>query len=234
MNVIRRNIPNSLTCLNLLCGVLAIISGVHAGSPVAGGLTGTQLAWIFIAGAAVADFCDGFAARLLGAYSSLGKELDSLCDNVSFGVAPAVSLYFALRGISPSSAVAWAALIIPICGALRLAKFNIDESQTTHFRGLPIPANAIFWIGYMALMQQSELLATPGIFLPVVIIESWLMVSPLNMFSLKMKNIGWKEHWKQWLLIIAAIVFICSMGVSGLMWLILFYVCLSLIPERGE
>lgn len=228
MNVIVRNIPNSITCLNLVAGCMAITCAAQGSAPL-WGLDGTAWAYVFIGVAAVADFCDGLAARLLHAYSSLGKELDSLCDLVSFGVAPAMTLYFMLP---PDGWVRWTAVVIAVCGALRLARFNIDDRQSTSFIGLPIPANAIFWIGYTSLMETSApWMASPAVLLPVVLVESWLMVSPLRMFSLKFSNLRWGGNQRRWLLIAAAAVSVACLGTGGLMWLIAAYVLMSLVPS---
>lgn len=224
MNIIVRNIPNCITCMNVLAGTIAIIFAFQ-GDNVIWGMKAMYWAYVFIGIAAVADFLDGFAARLLHAYSNLGKELDSLCDLVSFGVAPAMILFNCLdRPLIP----AWApclALLIPIAGALRLAKFNIDTRQTTSFIGLPIPANAIFWIGYTAAAWRSfEAIGGIYIFVPLLLIECWLMISPVRLFSLKMKNLSWKDNKWRYLLVITAAVLIFCLGLEGLSWLIIVYV----------
>lgn len=234
MNIIKGNIPNTLTCMNLLSGVMAIICASH-GMQEWWGLTGTYWAWIFIAIASVADFSDGFAARTLHAESPLGQELDSLSDNVSFGVAPMLALFFLLEELRPGCWVKWCALIIPLWGVVRLARFNIDDSQTTDFVGLPIPANAIFWIGYMAMLTSGcEIMSLWYALLPIMLVESWLMVSPFRMFSLKFKSFGWKGNELRWILLVAAVALISTLRVSGLMWLIVFYVALSLCIRNRE
>lgn len=231
MNVIKRNIPNSITCLNLAAGVMAIICASR-GMDELWGMKAYEWAYIFIGIAAVADFLDGFAARLLHAYSNLGKELDSLCDLVSFGVAPAIIVFQCLSGIGAQPWTAWAAILIPVCGALRLAKFNIDTRQTTEFIGLPIPANAIFWIGYTALCYEGAGFAVQWYWaLPVILLVSWLMVSPLRLFSLKFKTWGLKGNIKRWLLIVTAIVLVACMGVPGLMYLIIAYICYAVFDR---
>lgn len=229
MNVIVKNIPNTITCLNITAGCVATVFALKGDAMVAG-LEAYNWAYIFIGIAAVMDFLDGFAARLLRAYSDLGKELDSLCDAVSFGVAPAMVLFSTLERYGNPEWICWISLLIPVAGVLRLAKFNIDTRQTTSFIGLPIPANAIFWIGYTSLCNSM-----PGamcewwLVLPVLLFECWLMVSPLKLFSLKFKTWGWKGNEFRWLLIITAVVLVFCAGVPGLMWLIAAYIAYGLI-----
>lgn len=235
MNAIKRNIPNCITCLNLGAGVLSIISVAH-GVEEFWGLTGWAWACIFIGIAAVADFLDGFAARLLNAYSDLGKQLDSLCDLVSFGVAPALIMFYALDhahyALQTAEWVKWCVILIPICGALRLAKFNIDDRQSDSFIGLPIPANAIFWIGYSAFIYSgTQFMAEWYWVLLAILVESWLMVSNVPLFSLKFKNWGWKDNQWRWILIFTAALLVFCMGVPGLMWLIIAYVCYGIFAR---
>ncbi|MBD5194282.1 MAG: CDP-diacylglycerol--serine O-phosphatidyltransferase [Bacteroidales bacterium] len=234
MNIITRNIPNTITCMNLSAGVMAILCAAM-GDKTLWGMEAYNWAYIFIGIAAVADFLDGFAARLLHAYSELGKQLDSLCDMVSFGVAPAVIMYYCLETLGEPAWTRWLVFLIPVCGALRLAKFNIDTRQSTSFIGLPIPANAIFWIGYSALCYAgSPSLAQWFWVIPAIVIESWLMVSPIHLFSLKFKTWGWKENQWRWLLILTAVFLIFCMGVPGLMWLILVYVAYGIFASNEK
>lgn len=232
MNFVTRNIPNTITCLNLAAGVMSIICAAQ-GDSLLWGMEAYYWAYIFIGIAAVADFLDGFAARLLHAYSELGKELDSLCDMVSFGVAPAIIMYYCLATTGDPDWTRWLVFLIPVCGALRLARFNIDTRQTTSFIGLPIPANAIFWIGYSALCYAgAPTLAQWYVALPVIVFESWLMVSSVHLFSLKFKTWGWKGNQWRWLLIATAPVLVLCMGVPGLMWLIVAYVAYGIFAGR--
>lgn len=227
--MITKHIPNTITCLNIASGCAAIIFAVH-GNAEMWGMEAYNWAFIFIGIAAVMDFLDGFAARLLHAYSDMGKELDSLCDCVSFGVAPAMLLYAVLAPYG--SWIQWMPIVIPVAGALRLAKFNIDTRQTTSFIGLPIPANAIFWIGYVAYCHAGMTnLALPYIVVPVILLESWLMISNLKLFSLKFKTWGWKGNAFRWILIITAIACVVIFGVPGLMWLILAYMVYGIIDS---
>jgi len=232
---IKSHIPNTITCCNLISGAMACIAALNPGA-VWAGLTGYQWAFILIGCAAVFDFFDGFAARLLHAYSAIGKELDSLCDLVSFGMAPAMLVFSTMSEANGGRWTAWMAIFIVVCGALRLARFNIDDRQTTTFIGLPIPASAIFWIGAVAWMYRHGYPGDMTVLIFVVVI-SLLMVSNIKMFSLKFKTWGWRENFRRYMLIIAAVLFFVTDGIPGLAWTIAFYVLLSillglLLPHR--
>lgn len=224
-------IPNSITSLNLLSGCLAVIMAFRLGDEYCG-LSAQSWAWIFIGAAAVFDFCDGLSARLLKAYSDMGKELDSLSDLVSFGVAPGM-LMFNLMQAGDAGSWAFAALLIPVLGGLRLAKFNVDDSQATTFTGLPIPANAIFWIGVSAWISDYGF--PPAWILAIVILAiSLAMVCPLRMFSLKFKTLGLRDNIKRYALILAAVAFVAVNGLSGLAWTIILYILLSAFGKRSD
>lgn len=189
-NCITRHIPNTLTCMNLFCGCLSVVMafGQHY-----------KAAFGFILLSAVFDFFDGLAARALHAYSPLGKDLDSLADDVSFGVAPATMLYCLMQQMATvqewggaRACLPYVAFLIAVFSALRLAKFNNDTRQTTSFIGLPVPANALFWASYVLLLQDmgEKFLwdwAFPIALLTqaLVLLFSWLLVSEIPMFALK-------------------------------------------------
>ena len=231
MKAIRNNIPNAITSLNLLFGCLACIAAFHCSDTMCGtDLKGYQWAFIFIALAAVADFFDGLVARLIHAVSNIGAELDSLADLVSFGLAPALVLYNIML---QQGAGHWAlvALMLPVFGAIRLARFNVDTNQTTTFTGLPIPANAIFWIGFTSWYATYP---TPLWMVIVLIVAlSLLMVCNLRMFSLKMHNLSsLKQNWAQYLQVVATVAFLALMGLKGLAPAIMLYVLLSIIKRE--
>ena len=236
MNVIQRNIPNFITCLNVLSGSVAIILAFTANDPAY-----AVPAWIWasiaIGVAAVADFLDGFTARLLNARSEIGKELDSLSDLVSFGVAPAMILFTLLDADAALPAwLKWGALLIPALGALRLARFNVDTRQTTSFIGLPIPANALFWIGFAAVFTSFPSwgwLHSAWFILPLIFIEAWLMVSPIPLFSLKFHSFGLKGNEFRWTLIICSAILLWLLGLQGLIPIILLYIILSLFAPKN-
>ncbi len=224
---IKNNVPNAITCMNLMSGTLAVVAAFHCFENWWWGLQGYQVAFILIGAAALFDFLDGFAARLLHAVSPLGKELDSLCDLVSFGLAPAAILFNMMWQALNGSPVCYVALLLPIFGALRLAKFNISTDQTTTFSGLPIPANAIFWIGFTDFYAAQGNNIGQWVVVAFIVAFSLLMVCPLRMFSLKMHSLALNESWRQWLLVLGFISFVIIAGLPGLAWGILFYVALS-------
>ena len=231
MKAIRNNIPNAITSLNLLCGCLACIAAFSCFDPMCGtALKGYQWAFLLIGLAAVADFCDGLVARMLHAVSDIGAELDSLADLVSFGIAPAMVLYNMMLEHGEGH---WAllAMLLPVFGAIRLARYNTDPTQGTVFTGLPIPANAIFWIGFTAWYATYP---TPLWMVVVLIVAlSLLMVCNMRMFSLKMHNLSsLKENWAQYLQVVATVAFVVLMGLRGLAPAIMLYVLLSIIKRE--
>ncbi len=225
MNAIRNNIPNAITSLNLFFGCMACIMALTPSCFVAT----YRLAFLFIALSAVADFLDGLVARLLHAVSAIGKELDSLADLVSFGLAPALILYSMMN--REDDLLALFALLLPVFGALRLARFNVDTNQATTFTGLPIPANAIFWIGFTDWYDPHT--CPMWIVLTLIVVLSLLMVCPLRMFSLKMHNLSSiKQNWAQYLQIVATVAAVIALGLPGLAVAIALYVLLSVIKRE--
>ena len=226
---IKKHIPNTITCCNLISGCIAI---AYAFS----GKIEISFTWIIIG--AVFDFFDGMSARLLKVSSPIGKELDSLADIVTFGVAPSTilfsklgimsypSLLESLRGILP-----FIAYIMAAFSALRLAKFNLDERQTLGFIGLPTPANALFWgsllIGLGKRIDSSPLMC---IFIIVgIFISSWLMVSEIPMFALKFKEWGWKKNQIKYIFLLTCIPLIAIFGITGFAIIVAWYVIISYI-----
>lgn len=235
MNLIKRNIPNSVTCSNLLAGTLAIIAAFHSLDTWWWGLPGYQVAFVMIALAAVFDFFDGLTARWLHSASPLGKELDSLCDLVSFGLAPALILYNMMLQVYPGcGGAAYVALLLPAFGALRLANFNIDTRQSTVFTGLPIPANAIFWMGFTAFLATHPHALPLWATLATIVALSLLMVCGLRMFSLKLHSLSPKSAWRQYLLVIAFLALVLLLGLAGLAPAILLYVALSALTKQEQ
>ena len=227
---IRANIPNSITCLNLLSGAIACICTFHIHEPF-GALQGYEWAFIFIGAAAVFDFLDGAMARLLHAYSDLGKELDSLSDLISFGLAPTMLMFNTINAFDPDSIFAFAALFIVLFAGLRLAKFNIDDRQTTSFIGLPVPANAIFWIGPVAWIHSYTYPGSIALAILIIVLAS-LMVMPMPMFSLKFSSFDWRTNSRRYILLAGAVLFVIIQGLSGLAWTIFLYIAMSAVSAR--
>lgn len=228
---IKRHIPNTITCLNLVSGAVAILLALQGSTPL-GPLTGFEWSFIAVGAAAIFDFADGATARLLKAYSDVGRELDSLSDLVSFGLAPTAMMYAVMTEAAGGFTFwALAPLLIAVCGALRLARFNIDTTQSTTFTGLPIPANALFWIGMTAWTVAH---GCPPLWVVALIIlcESLLMLSSLRMTSLKFKSFGWRENFRRYILLLAAVMFLVTAGLPGLIWTILFYIIISAVGRR--
>ncbi len=230
---IRKYIPNMITCLSLTSGCISIVMALE-----------DNLLWatIWIIIASVFDFLDGLVARLLNAYSPVGKELDSLGDVVSFGVAPGMIVFQLLRGASEyltigslSMYVPYLAFIIPVFSALRLAKFNVDERQTTSFLGLPVPAHALFWSS-LSYSLQPIIHHNTTLFVIVIVISSFLtsllLVSEIPMFSLKIKSLSLKGNEMQYLLLVCSIIFIVFFGFLGITGAIFLYVLLSIFNKK--
>ncbi len=216
-------IPNILTLLNLACGFAAISVTLLDKN--------IELAFIFIIIATVFDFLDGFAARLLKAYSLLGKELDSLADMVSFGVAPATIVM--VMFMEMDSKLAPLAVIIALFSALRLAKFNIDENQTSEFIGLPTPANAIFFAS-CGWMFQNELIFTTHnewtLALITVVMSFWL-ISNIKMFSLKFKSYAIKDNYVVYSFLLCSLISLIIWQISALPLIIMTYICISVFAN---
>lgn len=187
--------------------------------------------------AAFFDFLDGLTARVLNQYSEFGKELDSLADMVTFGVVPGVIMYQLIFQALPENNLVGLALFsscIPICSALRLAKFNVGDNQINNFIGLPTPANAIF-IGSLPLVMEYDQwglgyqLSNPGILLTITGVVSFLLVSPIEMFSLKFKDLGWSGNKLRYIFLLISIGFLMVLHFTALPFIIILYALLSTV-----
>lgn len=219
---IKKHIPNAITCMNLLSGSVAVFYAFMGNFTVA-------FAAVLIAG--VFDFCDGLAARALKAYSPMGKELDSLADMVSFGLAPgAVAFSLLSQSIYPEW-VKFAGFIIPVFSALRLAKFNIDENQTKSFIGLPTPSNAFFWVG-MAFAFPDLMIDNPWLVLLLVVVFSGLLVAKIPMFSLKFSNLQWSKNKTQYIFLAGCIALLIIFGLDAFAPIIVWYLVVAVLLDR--
>jgi len=240
MKNIIRQIPNFITLMNLASGLLATFFAIDG-----------HLIWagIFICAASVFDFLDGMAARALNAYSEIGKQLDSLSDLVSFGVAPGAILFtlleFSLFGsnlpIYKISAgwgewlILFSAFLVPLCGAVRLAKFNVNTSNEPFFRGLPIPSNGLFWAAMGGMLEFPKyqeyftIIYSTKNLLFFGVVMAGMMVINLPMFSLKVKNLNFHDNWYRYLFLVLALLLLIVLNVYGLALVILLYIVLNLI-----
>lgn len=246
-----KQIPNLFTLLNLVFGCLAIVFTLQLGIVITVDATGTELLYIpekiwlaslFIGIAAIVDFLDGFVARLFKASSEMGKQLDSLADLVSFGVAPAMIIYQFLRlslaqqndGLDASFLWLLPVFILPCAAAYRLARFNLDTSQSYSFKGMPVPAVGmlvaslplIYWNVNEAWV--SSLLLNKWFLYALVFVLSWLMISILPLMAMKFKDYSVKNNWPKYLLIFITIVAILLFKWLAIPLAVLAYVLISL------
>lgn len=221
-------IPNLLTLSNLLCGTMATVAVLTYGD--------LKLAFWLLVLAAAFDFFDGFTARLLHQSSPIGLQLDSLADMVSSGVTPtAVMLTLAWQADSSwwatdtGSLWSWLVLLLAVGAALRLAKFNIDDTQRTEFCGLPTPAAGLFCAS-LGLLHAEGMLSLPyEAVLLVALATAWLMISPIRMFALKFHGFGWAGNRLRYLFLAACIVLILTLRTYAIPAIFVLYVVVSLV-----
>ena len=232
-NALTRHIPNTVTCFNLFSGCIACVMAFEGNYQAALG---------FIILSAVFDFFDGMLARLLKAPSAIGKELDSLADDISFGVAPSLIIFSFLKEIpypdfllGVKDYIPYLAFLIAVFSGLRLAKFNVDERQTSSFIGLPTPANALFW-GALIVGGYDFLLAhCNAIYLLIAVcLFSWLLIAEIPMFSLKFKNLSWKDNKISFIFLIVCAPLLIFLGISGFAAIIAWYIILSLFTRKNK
>jgi CDP-diacylglycerol--serine O-phosphatidyltransferase len=215
-----RHIPNFLTCCNLLCGCLGIVFCLEErGVPAA----------YFVLAAGVFDFFDGFAARWLKVSSPIGKELDSLADMVSFGLLPSLVMYKMIAATSGHVLIPYIAFLIAVCSALRLAIFNIDETQHDSFKGLNTPANTIFITSLPFISGNAgEWIQQTGVLIVITILFSLLMVSRVDIIAFKFKDFSWANNKLRFTFLAVAVLLLALLGKSSLSLIILIYIAFSL------
>lgn len=244
---IKKHIPNLLTCGNLFCGCLAIVSAFKG-----------DLVWsaYFVGIAAVLDFFDGFCARLLKVGGELGKQLDSLADMVTFGVVPGVIMYHLIgqtifvnimntdyittistTHLSGYLLLPYAGFLITIFSCIRLAKFNIDTRQTTSFIGVPTPANTIFIASLPLILRfQSEpgdkltnFILNPYLLLGITVVMSYMLIAELPLFALKFKSFGWAGNKIRYSFLIISVILLILFQFIAIPFIIFLYIILSVI-----
>jgi len=229
----KKHIPNTITCLNLISGCIATYFAFQSDY---------HMALLFIIIGAVFDFFDGMVARLLHVSSPIGKELDSLADDITFGFAPSAIVFSFLSAQCEAeanssffilhSSLPFLAFVMAAFSALRLAKFNLDERQALGFIGLPTPANALFWGALIVGLNEgswsigNELLY---FILAGVFISSWLLVCEIPMFALKFKTWGWKGNEIKYIFLLTCIPLLLFFQVAGIAIIIAWYVILSVV-----
>ena len=214
----KKHIPNTLTCLNLITGGIGAIFIIRADY---------DLAIYFVLASALFDFFDGFAARMLKVQSVIGKELDSLADMVSFGLVPALYMFRVLEGQTNIQYLPYYGLLIAAFSALRLAKFNVDDRQSDQFIGLPTPANTIMIasLSFLPANWEITLIAT----IVIITVSSFLLVANVPMIALKFKTFGWKGNELRFILILSIVSLGIIFGINALPFIIPVYILLSLI-----
>lgn len=239
---LKRAIPNAITLTNLFLGCIAIVCAFNG-----------KLAWVplvvFLAG--IADFLDGLAARILKVSSNIGTQLDSLADMVTFGVVPGVAMFQLLAlafdsnpdlsNPTPDSAphiyFLAPAFLITVFSALRLAKFNVDERQTSGFLGLATPACTAFVLGMVAMLYNDnfgrwdQMVLNEYLLYAITIFLSYLLIAEIPMFSLKFKSKHWKGNELRWLIIIIGITLIAIGGLASGTLIISLYILMSLFDN---
>lgn len=252
-----KNLPNIFTLLNLVFGCFAIVFTLQNGITIIGGDDGAtwidipEKIWyasLFIGLAAAVDFLDGFVARLFKATSEMGKQLDSLADVVSFGVAPGMILCQFLRlsiareSSSLDTSIIWLApaFLLPCAAAWRLARFNLDNRQQESFRGMPVPAAGIF-VAALPLIYWNvnedwvqKILLNKWIIYGIIALLSGLMVSSLPLMALKFKDFSVKNNWPKYLLIALSVLLFILLKWLAIPLAVLAYVLLSLFSQNKK
>ena len=238
--MIKKNIPNAITSLNLLCGCIGIVYA----------FTDLTVSSYMIFLACVFDFLDGFVARLLKVSSPIGKELDSLADVVTFGVLPSIIVYnlFSLDSINELvnkliqdpvyTFLPYVSFAIAIFSAVRLAIFNLDTRQSDSFLGLPTPANALFFASFPLIISQypdSEIrsfLLSPYLLTGVSLFMSYMLVSGIALFALKFKSFGWKANKVKYIFLVSAALLFVALNVLSIPIIIFLYIILSFAERK--
>ncbi|MEQ8239353.1 MAG: CDP-diacylglycerol--serine O-phosphatidyltransferase [Cyclobacteriaceae bacterium] len=215
----KKHIPNFLTCLNLVFGTLGCISMANGE---------LDLGIMYVAISALFDFFDGFAARMLNVKSEIGKQLDSLADMVSFGVLPAIFMVNYIFQLQPQwEQLPYVGLLIAPFSAIRLAIFNLDDSQSYSFKGLPTPANAIMITSLPYLTFEIN----PIVAAVIAVLASFLLVSKIEIIALKFKSFGLKQNFFKYLILVASVIWLSVFGINGLPYIIPSYVVISILSN---
>ncbi|WP_338871179.1 CDP-diacylglycerol--serine O-phosphatidyltransferase [Spirosoma sp. SC4-14] len=227
MNALLKHLPNAMTCGNLLCGCVGLVMAMRGHLDTAAWLIGL---------AAVLDFGDGFVARLVKVSGPFGKELDSLADVVTFGVLPA-TIVFQLCWFQQLGPISYAAFLIAVLSALRLANFNIDTRQSESFIGLPVPANAMLIAAFPLMSRyqpQYDTIWQNDVAMGMMIAFSFMLVSEVPLFALKFKSFGWAENRIKFSFLIASVLLLLFLQFAAIPLIILLYIVVSLFSKERK
>lgn len=224
--MLHKQIPNLLTSANIFCGCVASIF-VSKNDLI-------TAFWLF-SFALIFDFLDGFSARLLKAYSEIGKQLDSLADLISFGFLPSLVLFQFLEKYNFQ--LGFFAFFVCIFSAWRLAKFNIDESQNNSFKGLPTPANALLIMSFPMIIWQmptsKTYITNPLFLISTIVVLCFLLVSNMSLFSLKLKGFSWQKNNLQYIFLSVSLTLLSLLWFLAIPLVILLYILLSVFPKNN-
>lgn len=223
--MIKKHIPNLLTCGNLFSGCIGVVYAFNSDLK-------TVAFFVIISG--IFDFFDGFAARLLHVKSDIGKELDSLADVISFGFLPGVVMYQLLKMNTSIDYLPYLGFLIPVFSALRLAKFNIDTRQTEDFIGLNTPMNTFFIISLPYLVDDLVWLKNPSVLITIILVVSYLLVSELKLFSMKLNNLKWQPNKYKFIFLIISLVLLAFLKFAALPIILIVYIILSQIHFKNS
>ncbi|GEN66845.1 CDP-alcohol phosphatidyltransferase family protein [Chryseobacterium rhizosphaerae] len=234
MNFIKNNLANALTLANLFAGC---IGAIHL---ILGDYQTTAICLIL---SSIFDFFDGFVARALKSNSNLGLQLDSLADMVSFGLIPGLTMYKALEpfgtellGLHLPFEIKYMGLLVTLFSCLRLAIFNLDEEQRYYFKGLNTPTNTVLLFGlYYAFKETgsfSILFENELLLLLLIIITSWLLISPIKMMAMKFKSTQLQDNYPKIVLLVGGIAILAIFRIVGIPMLVIYYILVSLVFQR--
>lgn len=223
----KKHIPNTITCCNLISGCISTYFAF---------LSDYRIALLFIVIGAVFDFFDGMVARMLNVSSPIGKELDSLADDVTFGFAPSAIIFSFLCSFHNHLLfIPFLAFIMAAFSALRLAKFNLDTRQALGFIGLPTPANALFWGSLIVGINDNNYTfdGMEWVILAGTFLSCYLLIAEIPMFALKFKHWGWKGNEIKYIFILSCIPILFLLGIAGFAVIIAWYVILSVATKQS-
>lgn len=223
----KKHIPNAITCANLFSGCIGVVFAFKGE---------LEIAAYFVVLSGVFDFFDGMVARLLNVKSAIGKELDSLADMVSFGFLPGVVMFQLLKMSDfQHPYLPYLGFIITVFSALRLAKFNIDERQTEDFIGLNTPMNTLFIVSLPFIAKDyPSIIGSSALLLGLVFVTSYLLISEIRIFSMKLNEASWSKNKMKYLFLILSVLLVAILKFTAVPFILILYIALSVLHFRGS